>query len=303
MGLGMTWLFAVSTAAALAQVLLIRRIAGAGRESFHPGPVLGLMREGWPIVAAAVLTFVYGKADGLIMALVASNEAVAIYSVAYKVFQAAMMGAGILSATTVVKLAASTAGDTRRLESHFRLGTRVSMWVGAIIAVSGIFISDLVMRVVAGTEYAVGGPVLSLLLIAVSMAYATALAGPTIALLGYQRRYLLQRIPIVLTNIVANLLLIPRFGAMGAASAMVLTGVLGMVASFAILWRGAGLSINWAHAIGSVLGIAASVAVGAFVSIHLGPVAAAAAAGLMCAGLLVATGLVRPAEIRSVLRS
>lgn len=294
------WLFVSSTAISLVQLLAIRRLSGVGRETLQLRSTTRLIRDNWPFIISAMLVFLYMKVDSLIITIIGDDEAVATYAIAYRVFQAVLVGAGIASATLIARMAQMEEGDA--LGQMFRASSRFSLALGLMVGVTGILSSKLAMIIAGGSDYSSGGPVLQLLFVSAMLAYANTFAGPAIALLGLRRLYLLIQAFNVALNIALNVILIPRWGALGAAMAMVITSFMGFVGAYTVLWRKTGLFVKWPVALKTLVAASLALAAGWSLNAVLVEPVGALAAGLMLVVLLPWAGLVRVDEVKGLVK-
>jgi O-antigen/teichoic acid export membrane protein len=143
----------------------------------------------------------------------------------------------------------------RRL-AHFR---RVLVLVGVTVAVGGTALAPTLVRVLAGGHrYASAALPLSLLLAATAFSAVQSTYNTALVALGRGRVLLPMMIGLLATNVVANVLLIPHFGAAGAAAATLATEAASVAAASAWLRREVPLArLPWQQAVYIVAGVLA----------------------------------------------
>jgi O-antigen/teichoic acid export membrane protein len=115
-----------------------------------------------------------------------------------------------------------------------RLGAAVGAALGVLEALSlpavallATFSSEIVV-LLGGHSYDASGPVLAILALALGVSYINGVYGNALLALGRQNMLFWLTLPTLVVNLVANLLLIPPYGADGAAWAVVISEVVGL---------------------------------------------------------------------------
>lgn len=124
-------------------------------------------------------------------------------------------------------------GEHKRLEDLYRVSTKWALYISLPVLVVILFVPELLMKVVFGQAYAEGALPLLILNLGQLVNVATGAVGFLLIMTGRQKRWLLFTALALVGNILLNLLLIPRYGVVGAAistsaavSALFLTGLL-----------------------------------------------------------------------------
>lgn len=197
---------------------------------FAPGPLarrdLGLaraaVREALPLWLATLMSLVYFKGDTLLLRAFVGDAAVGSYSAAYKIFEATMILPSIVLAAWFPALVRADA--ERDPERHARVELRLGgalLGLG-LLAGGGVFLgSGLVIRLAFGAAFASAAPILRVLALAVPLVFLN--YGLTHFLIArrLERANLAFTFVMMVLNLGANLLFIPRFAGYGAASTTV----------------------------------------------------------------------------------
>ncbi len=93
--------------------------------------------------------------------------------------------------------------------------------IGLPIALGGFIFSAKIMLLIFGSAYQTGGPVLGVLMVSVLAVFPNIILTNIIYTKNLQKRFIVATIIGVVFNILLNLYLIPRYGAVGAALATV----------------------------------------------------------------------------------
>jgi O-antigen/teichoic acid export membrane protein len=272
------------------------------RLGFELARVFDLLKEAWPVGLTVLLAVVYLKADSVLLGVLAHPEDVGVYGAAYKPIEYLILASSVLINPVFPLLARWQGVDTRRFTLVFQRATTALLAFLLPVPVVLALIADPLVQLLYSAEFA--GAATPLRLLAIAMVFVTFAVWQDFTLLsvGRQRFTLAYGAVGVALNIALNVLIIPRAGAIGAASVAVLTAMLfSMCASwgcwhFARLWPAprptAGL-------------LAANVALGAalWVLLRTGlawPVATAAAT-LLYPALLLLLGVTSLRELRELL--
>ena len=154
-----------------------------------------------------------------------------------------------------------------------------------------------------GSDFEDAAPALPLLMatfVVVSLGYLT---GYLIVAYGLQRKFVLIAIGALVFNVATNLALVPSYGFMAAAWLTLATEILVMSLSMWIVSSAMGLAPTGAH-LGRIVVAAAATGLAAWGLKEAGlpTIVWTAAASVLYALLVVALGVVKPAELRGLVR-
>jgi len=202
----------------------------------------------WTRVALPLLVYeaghlVFHFADVMIIGMLLSPEAVAVYNVAARTAGLVILVLYAISAFSVPRFAALHASGDR--DGLIRLARQVSVWVFwpslAIVAV--LYLAATPVLALFGAEFTAGAPIVTVLLVGTLLRSAF---GPVDALLnmaGHQNRTLVALVPCAVLDIVLCFALVPSMGPIGAAWATAISFSLVMMASAWIVWRRLGFLV------------------------------------------------------------
>lgn len=240
----MAWLIAFEGSILLLQVVLARR-ALRWQLRWRLESIVELLRAGWPIGLATVLTMTYFRLDVVVLGHFYPDEADRYYS-AYKLAESALLiGVAVSGALLpeLSRMAHRPHSPTYRLVSASLGGSSAAVLiVQSLMLVFGRDIASMAY----GASFGTIAPALVVLLGA-----ATFMAGnmvTAVVIVAYSKQRWL--IPLttfnVAVNLVANLVLIPRFGYAGAAWATLITEALNAAIQVWLVKRILGLwPVRW----------------------------------------------------------
>src|SRR5450432_781650 len=185
------------------------------------------IRQAFPLWLATLMSLVYFKGDAVLLRLWAGDAAVGAYSAAFKIFEGTMILPSIVLAASFpslvrahdqvqvhARLHAQARAHRRRAELGLGLGL---LGLGALVGGILWATSATVIRLAFGPTFANAVPALRVLSLAIPLLFAN--YGLTHFLIArhLERYNLAFTIGLVILNLGSNWVLIPRWGALGAA--------------------------------------------------------------------------------------
>lgn len=272
LGWGLLAIVGILVVGNLAQLALnlvfVRRLLRL-RLAFDPALWREIVRQSWPLGLSIAFNLVYLKGDVIVLSLVRTQNEVGLYGAAYKILDVITIVPTVFMALVLpVLTSAWSAGDRpafiRRLGRAFDF-----MSILAIpLAVGTFAVSSDLMSFVAGKDFAAAGAPLAILMLAGSMVFWSALFGHAIIALGLQKKMIWGYALDAVVSIGLYLLLIPRFGAMGAAWVTLFSEAFIAAATAAVVLRRAGAGLP----LGAFAKAAAASAVMYLVLLFAGPI-------------------------------
>jgi len=190
-----------------------------------------LLRQAAPFGATAAVQSLYTRLDVLLLGQLASARAVGLYSVAYK-------APNLLTyvGSTVVGPLFPLMAQTGRMENPvaFQRAVRALGVLGPAVALALSGLAAPILRFLYGAEYEAAAPLLVLLAWSAAANWLYAPLAVALQARGCEGWWLANLIAALAMNAAGNLWMIPRWGAMGAAAAT-------LVSELALVAIGAGL--------------------------------------------------------------
>jgi O-antigen/teichoic acid export membrane protein len=194
-----------------------------------------LLRQAAPFGAIAVAQSTYTRLDVLLLGQLATSRAVGLYSVAYK-------APNLLTyvGSTVVGPLFPLMAQTGRTESPvaFQRAVRFLGVMGPAVALALSGLAVPILRILYGAEYESAAPLLVLLAWSAAANWLYAPLAVALQARGCEVWWLRSLIGALLVNAAGNLWMIPRWGAMGAAIATLLSELaLVAIGASLVAWR------------------------------------------------------------------
>lgn len=175
------------------------------------------VRRNAPLALSGVLSVLYNRMDVWLLAVLAGGNSVAIYAASYRLLDGLLLPAGAVSALVIPRTASLDDSERDRVLSRF-LRLLLLAVIPASVALAA-FAGPVLARTF-GPEYREGAAVLASLLLSSIPGVVVLLLAP-LAALAQRRVFLRIVLASVALNGLANLVLIPAWGPVGAAWATV----------------------------------------------------------------------------------
>jgi O-antigen/teichoic acid export membrane protein len=303
-GAGLMW-FAVVQVVPPAVVLVIQGVAASRimrwRPAFDWGESWALLRESLPQTAVLIIGVLYWRVDGVLLSLLDSAVEVGTYYLATTLAFTLSVVATFFASSTLSTMTGLWAGDRRRFGDFTARSLETMLFIGLPVAATGVVLAEPIMLAIGSETFLDRGtPTLGLLFVAIGVTFLNGTLSQ--ALFAAHQQAFLVRVNVVnlVINIVLNLALIPVWGAVGAALALVVTELIGLVVVSFRLSRLSSYRTPWVFALRLLAPVAVSTAVAALLRSTPLPVSLAAAAAAYLAANIV-LGPVRIATVRAML--
>ncbi len=175
-----------------------------------------LIRQGVPFGAIAAVQSLYTRLDVLLLGQLSSTAALGLYNVAYKPINLAVYFGGTMAGPLFPLMAQSRERGAPVAFSRAMRGLGVAAPAMAL-AVSGL--ANPLLRVLYGMEFTPAAPILVVLAWSAAVNWLYAPLGVALQARGQERWWLSILVGGLVVNTGANLWAIPRWGAVGAATA------------------------------------------------------------------------------------
>lgn len=192
------------------------------RPSFSLNGWRELLRLAWPFAVAAILLRVYSYLDSVLLSKLADDHAVGIYSVAYKVTFALQFIPSAFSASLLPGFSSYFRVAPEKLAQTFIRGVVYLTAISVPISLGAIVVAP---KMIAWLYPAFSGAVvpLQILMASLPFLFMTFPVGALLPACNRQERNTLNIAMATAASVILNVMLIPRFGPMGAAIASLIS--------------------------------------------------------------------------------
>ncbi|MDD3999024.1 MAG: oligosaccharide flippase family protein [Candidatus Shapirobacteria bacterium] len=184
-----------------------------------------LLKISWPMGLYLLIFSAYDRAvDSLMIQRYFGAREVAWYGLAYKIYGVLIQPAYFL-VNGIFPILSSKNNKNNKI---FNLSAGILL-LSSIFIILGVWLmAPLMVSILAGSEFAASVGVLRILIVALLFAYMGHLVGFTLISKEGQKDMLGLGLVILIFNLMGNLMAIPRFGIMGAATVTVATEMLSL---------------------------------------------------------------------------
>ena len=179
-----------------------------------------LIKDAWPMILSGIAAMIYMRIDQIMIRHMIGEKAVGIYAAAMKVSEAwYVLGGIIIFSTFPVIINLKTESETLYREKC-RQVYKVLIILGAAAAGGTILIVKPIIYFLYGHAYSQSISVLSVQVLGVMLVYLISASTYALVAEGLQKYHIYRTVLGCLVNVFFNLILIPRFGVMGAVFSM-----------------------------------------------------------------------------------
>lgn len=203
---------------------LFRRVLGAGRLRTSRAAISALVREAWPFGMNALFGSIYLSVDVLLLAMMKGDTEVGVYRGAVMLIALFPVVANTLT-TGVYPRMARHLGHPDRAGAELRFVHRVLLAISVPAAVGGMLLAEPLMVFIGGEAFAVSALPFLILCPLLPLRFVNNGSAMALSTLNRQRDRTRGVMLAAALNLGANLLVIPAYGAAGAAATTLLTEV------------------------------------------------------------------------------
>jgi PST family polysaccharide transporter len=208
--------------AALALVVAYRlRRPGAPRWRFEPATARALLAASWPLMLNGAATLLLIRIDQAMLTLIRGEHENGIYSAAQRLTEILFFVPIAISNAAAPALLGSHARDAgeyaRRLERYFT----ILVWIALAIALPASLLAGRITLALFGAAFRDSGPVLALHIWSLPGLFMGVAITNWFVAEERQRELMLRSVLGATLNVALNLVLIPAWGARGAAAATI----------------------------------------------------------------------------------
>jgi PST family polysaccharide transporter len=182
-----------------------------------------LLNDSWPLILSGLAIMVYMRIDQIMLGQMLGDESVGIYSAAVRIsevcyFIPISIAASVFPSIIEAKKTSET-NYYQRLQKLYDIMVLLAL----AVAIPMTFLSNWIVTLLFGTAFQKAGAVLAIHIWAGVFVFLGVASGKWYLVENLQRISLYRTLLGAFTNIILNLILIPNYGAFGAAIATVVS--------------------------------------------------------------------------------
>lgn len=201
-----------------------RRITHISAKYFSIKKAQLLIKESWPEIIAGFGAILFMKMDQIMLQYMKGASSVGIYSAATRISEAwYFLPTAIVAATFPIfmKKYHQKAGDDKELLDDLGCVISILVWLSMFAAFTVNIFGDYIISIVFGTQYMESSLILKLHIWAGIFLCMGIASGSWLVAQKKLKLNLYRNIAGLILNFILNIILIPRFGAVGAAIATI----------------------------------------------------------------------------------
>jgi O-antigen/teichoic acid export membrane protein len=182
-----------------------------------------LLKDSWPLIFSGLLVTIYMRIDQIMIKEMLGAQEVGLFAAAVRLSEVWYFIPSIITASLFPSIVnAKKNSQAMYLQRLQKLSTLMT-WLAIVIALPMTFASDLVVSLLYGHYYQGAGAVLAIHIWGAVFVFLGVASGVFFTVENYTKKSLYRTSLGALSNILLNLVLIPRYGINGAATATLLS--------------------------------------------------------------------------------
>ncbi|AYN66091.1 flippase [Euzebyella marina] len=189
--------------------------------------VLQVFNESWPFGFANLFAFVYVQSDLIMVKYMSGNVEAGYYNVGYVILTATLVIPTMLFGKFLLpKYHRWSNHDTEKFKNVYRKSNQIMIGTGILIMILIVLSSRWVVPGLFGTEYVGSVKLVKILSLTIPISFLMYSVGATLVTNEHMKMKVFMMGVVALINVVLNLMLIPYYGAVGAAASTILSNIL-----------------------------------------------------------------------------
>lgn len=178
-----------------------------------------LLRDSWPLIFSGIVSMIYLRIDQVMLGQMVGNEEVGVYSAAVRLAEVWYFVPMAVYTSVLPGIIEAKAISEELLYSHLQKFYNLMAFMAYAVAIPVTFLAGWIVDMLFGHAYAKSGPMLAVLIWAGLFVNLGVARSSFLMSMNWTKVHLMTVFLGSITNVVLNLLLIPRYGGMGAVIA------------------------------------------------------------------------------------
>jgi O-antigen/teichoic acid export membrane protein len=176
-----------------------------------------MLKQAYPLALASLFSIIYFRVDAIMLASMRGQDAVGIYSAAYRLLEFTLIIPTYYSAAIFPVIAASYQNNPKRFLLIYRRSLKY-MWIISLpMAMGAVILAPRFISMLFGEPYAASVPVLSVLMWTFVLIAINSINPIYLIVMGKQKIVTILILIGMIINVVFNFIFIPQYGELGAA--------------------------------------------------------------------------------------
>lgn len=212
------WGYALGTMlGGIAALIVLRKYLKDLFSRFSAKLIKPIVQSAWPFAIVGALGLLLTNTDILIISWMRDASDVGIYSAGIRIIQVLYLVPGVLQISTMPLFSRLANVDNKKFRAAFERIVSVLFVASIPLAIGGIVVGTQVLSLIFGSAFAPGGPAFKLLMVTMIVDFPGSIIAAAIFTYGHQKSLIITSAVGGVSNVLLDLLLIPRFGMTGSA--------------------------------------------------------------------------------------
>lgn len=195
------------------------------------------LKQSAPLGIGAIVSFMYFKADSILLSILKTPADVGLYGAAYKVVENVSFFPAMIVGLTMPLFTFHLSSNREKFEKMVNKNFKVFLILVLPIIIGAQFLADGIIGIIAGSGYEVSANILRILVFALAFIFFGTLFNNVLVAARLQKSLLWILVAGAVFNITSNLIFIPKFSYFAPAVTSVSTEFLVAALSFWVIWR------------------------------------------------------------------
>lgn len=215
------WIASIEIVIGSVGLFLVYRLSGglvrSWRTSYETGKKL--LRDSWPLIFSSIVTMIYMRIDQIMIGEMVSASEVGVYSVAVRLAEVWYFIPMAVAASTFPSIVSTLHENEGLFYERLQKLYNVMSFLGILVAVPVTFLSAPIVEMLFGASYSKAGPMLAVLIWAGLFVNLGVARSSFLTSMNWTRVHFITVFLGCVVNILLNLILIPKYGGLGASIA------------------------------------------------------------------------------------
>jgi len=193
-----------------------------------------LLKDAAPLGIAGILSMIQFKIDTILLSVLplkgglSNMHEVGLYGVSYKVVEVLVTFPSMFVGSVFPVLSNYISTGDKKAKEIFQKALNFLIIMAVPMVIGALFLAPVIITIISGPSFVVASVALQILIFAVAFSFISNLLSHLIISLNLQKKLISVMSVAVVFNVVANIILIPRFSYVAAASTTVATELLAL---------------------------------------------------------------------------
>jgi O-antigen/teichoic acid export membrane protein len=199
------------------------------RSSMDKNFIRQSLRSAFPYAVISLLGFVYLKADTVMLSLMDTEASVGLFGASFRIIEGLWVVPLVLMTAYFPRMSRLSISDRNASLHLYRSSLTLLSILALPLGILCTIFSKEILELIYGSHYGEAAPILSILIWSLVFMYFNAPAGTMIQTSDRFYQFIPFALGNTLFNIALNLILIPKYSAIGASAARVASEITGLI--------------------------------------------------------------------------